>query len=438
MGDPSAMDTVKRSLGLKAEQMAEIERRRAQRAHDVRNSPGSYSNQHGGHRSSGNGASGSGGLANRRSHLKNRNLTIVTPSYGSTANSIKSAPIANSHSHQHSHLQTVHPPHQAPATSSSLNPSINASNPPPVLGHVSIARSSAAGHAGPPHSASAGSIVPPAPHTRATDGALSQQHRLQAGGPAGPPRLPQQPRTANPAGVGFNNQSLPSPILASPPPATHPHRHHHSSSQHSAHFLQPTMGSNTSRQSFLGLFETFYDTLTDSRVLHANLADQMRRSAALLGTLQQTATLSETRFDKRLGDMCTSLTRDLQLLEARLDRLEKAWENGDSGSKLPPIEKQREQQRQGQGRASDMAEAEANRLRDAMGSMRARLENLEKSVQTTSPSPSPPPAGLSHQKTTRRPHTSITPPTPPHPSLPPLTGLPSAERPASTISVRNE
>jgi hypothetical protein len=338
------MDTVKRSLGLKAEQMALIERRRNQRAVGSRHSPNRHSNGHSHQSGDHNGSSGSG-LANRRSHLKNRNLTIVTPSYGSTSNSIKSAPIGQSSSMHGSHTRSlVHPYDRPPGTSSSYHPSINATNLPAIPGHVPIARSSALGHAAPSHTTAgptSASIIPPSLPHRSDIFTSSQQHSLH---PAyvGAGRLPQQPRTAHPAGAGFNNHSLPSPILATSSP---PH-HHHTFGGAAAHYLPHTAGggigggSSSSRQNFLGLFETFYDTLADSRVLHANLADQMRRSAALLTTLQQSATLSEARLDKRLGDMCQSLTRDLQLVEARIERLEKAFEKS-SGSELPPLEKKR-------------------------------------------------------------------------------------------------
>jgi hypothetical protein len=91
----------------------------------------------------------------------------------------------------------------------------------------------------------------------------------------------------------------------------------------------------TSKAAFLSLFDTFYDSLSDSRVLQINLEEQIRRSAALLGTLQQSSSVFESLLDKRMADMCQSLTNDLQVLEGRIERLERSFEN--NGVDLPPL-----------------------------------------------------------------------------------------------------
>jgi hypothetical protein len=79
---------------------------------------------------------------------------------------------------------------------------------------------------------------------------------------------------------------------------------------------------NAPKAAFLSLFETFYDSLADSRVLSGNLDDQLRRSAALLSTLQQSTATFESLLDRRLEDMARSYTKDLQVLETRLERIE--------------------------------------------------------------------------------------------------------------------
>jgi hypothetical protein len=79
-----------------------------------------------------------------------------------------------------------------------------------------------------------------------------------------------------------------------------------------------------SKQMFLQLFESFYDSLSDSKVLQNNLEEQIRRSAQLLHSLQQSATVFEAILDDRLAAVQTQSTRELQILENRIDRLEAA------------------------------------------------------------------------------------------------------------------
>lgn len=90
------------------------------------------------------------------------------------------------------------------------------------------------------------------------------------------------------------------------------------------------------KANFLGLFEVFYDSLADSNILQSNLEDQIRRSAVLLNSLSQSSSVFESMIDRRLNEMCTSLTGDLQVLEGRIERLEQAYESS-QGSNLPPL-----------------------------------------------------------------------------------------------------
>jgi len=73
---------------------------------------------------------------------------------------------------------------------------------------------------------------------------------------------------------------------------------------------------------FLQLFESFYDSLSDSKVLQNNLEEQIRRSAQLLHSLQQSAGVFEAILDERLAAVQTQSTRELQILENRIDLLE--------------------------------------------------------------------------------------------------------------------
>ncbi|PLW50129.1 hypothetical protein PCASD_01791 [Puccinia coronata f. sp. avenae] len=84
----------------------------------------------------------------------------------------------------------------------------------------------------------------------------------------------------------------------------------------------PAQAPIPSRQLFLQLFESFYDSLSDSKTLQNNLEEQIRRSAQLLHSLQQSASVFESILDDRLGAVQTQSTRELQILENRIELLE--------------------------------------------------------------------------------------------------------------------
>lgn len=95
--------------------------------------------------------------------------------------------------------------------------------------------------------------------------------------------------------------------------------------------LRPSIGSANAagltpgippKHMFLQLFDTFYDSLSDSKILQSNLEDQIRRSAQLLTLLQQSSTVFEKMLDDRMAGIQKEFTRDLQILENRIERLE--------------------------------------------------------------------------------------------------------------------
>ncbi|TNY22042.1 hypothetical protein DMC30DRAFT_415486 [Rhodotorula diobovata] len=71
-------------------------------------------------------------------------------------------------------------------------------------------------------------------------------------------------------------------------------------------------------QAFLSLFSTFYDSLSDSRVLTASLDAQLGRAAQLLTTLQH----AEAALDSALADVRREGERRWAAVEHRLARLE--------------------------------------------------------------------------------------------------------------------
>lgn len=142
------------------------------------------------------------------------------------------------------------------------------------------------------------------------------------------------PGTAYPAMPGGAQEHRLPPPAALAASSHHHHHHHHPqpstsfafpvppTASRAHHHLPPLEPAAAPKAAFLSLFETFYDSLGDSRVLSSNLDDQLRRSAVLLTTLQQSTATFETLLDKRLDDMARGHTRDLQVLERRLERIE--------------------------------------------------------------------------------------------------------------------
>ncbi|KAH9452632.1 hypothetical protein MJO28_008464 [Puccinia striiformis f. sp. tritici] len=166
------------------------------------------------------------------------------------------------------------------------------------------------------------------------------------------------PGRGRPAGKSISHHTQSIPLIPGPSPAHYPHNHHHYQ-QHHQHSVTGTPSQATfqdhsqppnsarllrtsisgpppppppppgipSKQMFLQLFESFYDSLSDSKVLQNNLEEQIRRSAQLLHSLQQSAGIFENILDDRLAQVQTQSTRELQILENRLDSLE---------ARLPP------------------------------------------------------------------------------------------------------
>lgn len=162
-----------------------------------------------------------------------------------------------------------------------------------------------------------------------------------------------------------------SPILSAggEPPYSASHSSHIPYPPHSAREPHPQHRdkASASKAAFLGLFDTFYDSLGDSRILQANLEDQIRRSSSLLGTLQQSSAVFESLLERRIAELVRTTTLDFQVLEGRIERLERAYES--SGPSLPPmtpgLASLRDQQQAhgpGEGSLANGAHAVAHRL----------------------------------------------------------------------------
>jgi len=135
---------------------------------------------------------------------------------------------------------------------------------------------------------------------------IAPQHALRS---AAPP-VPTPAQSAN-APSSSRQHFAPVPLTASanafPPIAQLPPRARWSpTSAHAA-------GIDPNRQGFLQVFETFYDALADSRTLQSNLDEQLRRSSALINTLQQSAAAHEAMVDKRVEEVWRGVGRELMV-----------------------------------------------------------------------------------------------------------------------------
>ncbi|EGG01478.1 uncharacterized protein MELLADRAFT_117797 [Melampsora larici-populina 98AG31] len=151
----------------------------------------------------------------------------------------------------------------------------------------------------------------------------------------GGPSMQQQLESSRLRGGGGSSHGAVHSPAYHPYPQPNSHSHQSPPEPHpSSQQTRPSIGSHSSgptsnssnqippKQMFLQLFDTFYDSLADSRILQSNLEEQIRRSAQLLGLLQQSSTVFEKMLDERVGAVQAEYTRDLQILESRLDRLE--------------------------------------------------------------------------------------------------------------------
>jgi len=94
--------------------------------------------------------------------------------------------------------------------------------------------------------------------------------------------------------------------------------------------------SDSSKQSFLHLFDSLYDTLADTRSLKTTLEDQIRKSTALLQTLQASGGMIEGLVRGHFREMQRDMVKDVSVLEKRIARLEEKVSGAPSQPLLSP------------------------------------------------------------------------------------------------------
>ncbi|BGP20253.1 hypothetical protein JCM10213_003062 [Rhodosporidiobolus nylandii] len=206
----------------------------------------------------------------------------------------------------------------------------------------------------PPHSAHPHS----AHHSQYTQ---QQQHQQQHGPPSPlPPMLGGRPS--------------PSLAPAHPPPPPHSSHPSHAPPLSASASGSSTGATPTSKQAFLSLFSTFYDSLSDSRVLASSLDSQIARASSLLQTLQNAEGVLERLVDERLSRFERRTDERWRAIEGRLGALEAVALAGAGESEGP--------QRRGSGESNETAITSASVVED-------RLDRLEKAFAVSAPGSRP-------------------------------------------------
>ncbi|CAG8653152.1 2140_t:CDS:2, partial [Dentiscutata heterogama] len=104
----------------------------------------------------------------------------------------------------------------------------------------------------------------------------------------------------------------------------------------------PTSASNEekpSKESFIHLFDNFYDTVSDTRSLKTTLEDQIRKTTTLLQTLQASGAMIESLVRGHFREMQREVIKDMTALEKRLSKIEERMNNNNAtiiGMSLSP------------------------------------------------------------------------------------------------------
>ncbi|CAG8565105.1 hypothetical protein C2G38_2180060 [Gigaspora rosea] len=110
----------------------------------------------------------------------------------------------------------------------------------------------------------------------------------------------------------------------------------------SSNLNSPTSTSNEekpSKESFIHLFDNFYDTVSDTRSLKTTLEDQIRKTTTLLQTLQASGAMIESLVRGHFREMQREVIKDMTALEKRLSKIEERVHNNNAdimGMSLSP------------------------------------------------------------------------------------------------------
>ncbi|KAG9307467.1 hypothetical protein G9A89_017297 [Geosiphon pyriformis] len=81
------------------------------------------------------------------------------------------------------------------------------------------------------------------------------------------------------------------------------------------------------KDTFINLFDSFHDTVVDSRNLKSTLEGQIRKTSTLLQTLQTSGTMIESLVRGHFREMQREVVKDLMNLEKRIAKIEREMRN---------------------------------------------------------------------------------------------------------------
>ncbi|CAG8449625.1 2978_t:CDS:2, partial [Acaulospora colombiana] len=181
----------------------------------------------------------------------------------------------------------------------------------------------------------------------------------------------------------------------------HPERSPMTSPQVSIQFSPSTAASpmlpseQPTKESFVNLFDNFYDAVADTRSLKSTLEEQIRKTTTLLQALQASGSMIESLVRGHFREMQTEVVKDLVKLEKRIAKVEERMRQSTNVgmSPSPPIEADR--------RLSDISTASSDM---GYGHQNENNEGSPRHLSVGQPSQSSPPlsAGLSRGEETQQ------------------------------------
>jgi hypothetical protein len=160
-----------------------------------------------------------------------------------------------------------------------------------------------------------------------------------------------------------------------------------------------TNGEQPSKESFIHLFDSFYDTVADTRSLKSTLEGQIRKTTTLLQTLQASGSMIESLVRGHFREMQREVVKDLMTLENRLSKVEERMRGNAAAvgmSPSPPLDPDRRlsdistassdmgyshafsQNSQSISSHSNTEESQPKDYEYVLKALKARLESLER------------------------------------------------------------
>ncbi|KAL1925717.1 uncharacterized protein VTP21DRAFT_600 [Calcarisporiella thermophila] len=269
-----------------------------------------------------------------------RNLTIYAPSYSDTHLALRSAPLNLGYHHQQQQQQQVisaapHSCHQQMLSAQFATPTGGATGSNVDVKPNTESRACAYPNVVPANNHTIGALISPratefAPKAAVFNPALAHLHHHHHH-----PHHPHHHLQPHPPHTSSH-------LAYPPPPDTAPILLPRSARRSPPIPVVDGSTKELHRQSFLAPFEKLYENINAARALKSTLEDQMRKSTALLQTLQQSTGMIEglvhgyfrEAWQERLADQ-EEIREMLVKLAARVERLEGLNSSGEPNGRVP-------------------------------------------------------------------------------------------------------